>query len=128
MGSVMVQLGQTILSHILICQENNRQKGRTYAQEIREAWNFKRICQAMVTATLFSLSLMIGNLAWSMGINPALATVVGAVYFPASAFMSRWIVKKFYLWLEWIAVALMTLNSLSYALLDQLNKGAKSGG
>jgi hypothetical protein len=127
--SIMQQLGQTVLSHLLILKEDNRQKGRTFWQEVKEAWDWRRILKALFPcAFLFTLSMLCGNLAWGMNIDPALATVLGSMYFPASCLLSRWILQKLYLWLEWLAVAIITLNMVSYAMLKQFgNKHEEHG-
>jgi hypothetical protein len=124
--TIVLQCCSTLVSLALISVKSYRQEGNSYLQEIRLAWNFKRILRAIFpTALFYALSMNFGNLAWSppFSINPPLAMVVGASYLPVSCILSRWILHKYYRWLEWIAVAIISLNTMSYALLDTLGKG-----
>ena len=52
-------------------------------------------------------------------------TVVGNVYMPLSALLSRWIFRRSYSFLEWIALTVLMLSASSFVLLQNSTSGTK---
>eukprot|EP00931_Biecheleriopsis_adriatica_P035720 TRINITY_DN20582_c0_g2_i1.p1 TRINITY_DN20582_c0_g2~~TRINITY_DN20582_c0_g2_i1.p1 ORF type:complete len:1032 (-),score=182.76 TRINITY_DN20582_c0_g2_i1:41-3136(-) len=97
---------------------------------LRRAWSPKKILLCLPAAFLFALATALGNLAFANGISPALYLVLGKFYTPVAAFMARWIMGKFYMWLEWLALIILTLSSAAFGYLQAYSptKGAPSPG
>jgi drug/metabolite transporter (DMT)-like permease len=78
---------------------------------LRRAWNFRKILQCLPASFLFALATTLGNLAFAYGISSALYVILGKFYIPVAALGARWIMGKFYMWLEWLALLILTLSS-----------------
>eukprot|EP00930_Biecheleria_cincta_P104122 TRINITY_DN9629_c0_g1_i1.p1 TRINITY_DN9629_c0_g1~~TRINITY_DN9629_c0_g1_i1.p1 ORF type:complete len:1032 (-),score=136.43 TRINITY_DN9629_c0_g1_i1:240-3284(-) len=82
------------------------------------AWSPRRILRCLPASFLFALATCLGNLAFAMGISSALYLVLGKFYTPVAAFCARWIMGKFYMWLEWFAIIILTISSATFGILQ----------
>merc|ERR1719436_1384195 len=83
----------------------------------------------MFPAFLFALSAFFGSMAFAMGASAAAKDAAGRIYTPTAALLSRWILGKFYMWLEWLALIILTLSCTVFGLLDtSCSKGASIAG
>lgn len=57
------------------------------------------------------------NMAYSQGIDAALALVLGRVYIPVAAVGARCVLGKFYMWLEYAAIGILTLATVAFGYL-----------
>merc|ERR1719240_1926133 len=62
--------------------------------------------------------------AYSAGISATMATVLGYLYMPLSAVLSNWIFGRWYGWLEWQALLLITLGAILFAVLQQSGRSS----
>lgn len=85
---------------------------------LRLAWSPSRILRCLPASFLFALATCLGNLAFAMGISSALYLVIGKFYTPVAAFCARWIMGKFYMWLEWFAIIILTISSATFGILQ----------
>lgn len=86
---------------------------------LREAWSIDAILRCLPAAFLFALATCLGNLAFASGISSALYMVLGKFYTPVAALGARWVMGKFYLWLEWMALIILTLASVCFGYLKK---------
>lgn len=75
----------------------------------------------MPAAFLFALSTTFGNMAFALGISPSLYVVLGKFYTPVAAIGARWVMGKFYMWLEWFALVILTLASCCFGYLKEFD-------
>jgi len=93
------------------------------------AWSPRKILHCLPAAFLFALATALGNMSFAMGINSALYVVLGKFYTPVAALGARWIMGKFYIWLEWFAIMILTLASIVFGYLQAFgahNKGTEA--
>mmetsp|Transcript_102589 Transcript_102589/g.319691 ORF Transcript_102589/g.319691 Transcript_102589/m.319691 type:complete len:605 (-) Transcript_102589:20-1834(-) len=96
---------------------------------MREAWQPGRICESMPAASLFAVGQCLTSFAYAFGISPALANVLGKIYTPLAAFGGRCIMDRYYSWLEYFAIVILTLASLTFGYLKEsgVETGLKMG-
>lgn len=92
---------------------------------LRRAWSPQKILQCLPAAFLFALATTLGNLGFAMGISPALYLVLGKFYTPVAAFCARWIMGKYYMPLEWLALIILTLSSAAFGYLQVYSVSSK---
>jgi len=91
----------------------------TYKWEgLRAAFNLRKVFKFAFPALLFALSSFFGSMAFALGASAAAKDAAGRIYTPAAALLSRWILGKFYMWLEWLALVILTLSCMAFGLLD----------
>jgi len=94
----------------------------THSMEgLRRAFNWRKIAHCFPAAFLFALATALGNLAFANGITSSLYVVLGKFYTPVAALGARWIMGKFYMWLEWFALVILTLSSVVFGYLKSFN-------
>lgn len=93
------------------------------------AWNPRKILHCLPAAFLFALATALANMSFAQGITSALFVVLGKFYTPVAALGARWIMGKFYMWLEWFALLILTLASVVFGYLQAVNikTGVASG-
>lgn len=96
--------------------------------KLRKAWDFKQIVRFLPCALLFSFANALISMAFGLKIPAALAVVVGRVYTPICALGSSFILNKFYLWLEWLAIVILTLASASFGAQQGVQTSDDSSG
>eukprot|EP00438_Fugacium_kawagutii_P008130 Skav234371 [mRNA] locus=scaffold2071:80064:82993:+ [translate_table: standard] len=89
----------------------------------KEALSWKEILRCFPVATCFSLSQTFTIMAYSSGVSGMENTVVGNVYMPLSALLSRWIFRRSYSFLEWIALTVLMLSASAFVLLQNSASG-----
>ncbi|CAE8730394.1 unnamed protein product [Polarella glacialis] len=94
---------------------------------VREAFNLRKIAKCLLPGFFFAASTALLSMAYSQGVTASMNMVLGKIYTPIAAFASRWILKKFYMWLEWMSLIITTLASVTFGAL-QAGGGAAGGG
>jgi len=89
-----------------------------FKEGLARAWNLHKILRCLPAAFLFALATALGNMAFAQGINSALYVVLGKFYTPVAAIGARWIMGKYYMWLEWFALLILTLASIVFGYLQ----------
>lgn len=84
---------------------------------ICEAMRVGEIMKCAPAGFLFAVQATLMNMAYSQGITPALAVIVGRVYIPVAAVGARFVLGKFYLWIEYAAICILTLSSVVFGYL-----------
>jgi len=82
------------------------------------AWDPWKILHCLPAAFLFASATALGNMSFAWGINSALYVVLGKFYTPVAALGARWIMGKYYMWLEWFALLILTLASIVFGYLQ----------
>lgn len=118
MGLVCYICGSVVAS-ILSLKSHGFQDG------LFTAWSPRKIVHCLPAAFLFALATALGNMSFAMGINSALYVVLGKFYTPVAALGARWIMGKFYIWLEWFAILILTLASIVFGYLQAFGVQAK---
>lgn len=85
---------------------------------VARAWNPRGIIRCLPASFLFALSTALGNMSFAQGINSALYVVLGKVYTPVAAMGDRCINNKYYMWLEWFALLILTMASVVFGYLQ----------
>ncbi|CAK0795153.1 unnamed protein product [Prorocentrum cordatum] len=88
---------------------------------LRRAWDPRGIWHCLPAAFLFALSTTFGNMAFALGVSPSLYVVLGKFYTPVAAVGARWVMGKFYMWLEWFALLILTLASCCFGYLKEFD-------
>lgn len=87
----------------------------------RQGFNICKIIQCLVPGFFFALSTALLSMAFSQGVTASLNMVLGKVYTPIAALSSPWILGKLgkpYEWLEWLALTITTLASVTFGALQ----------
>ncbi|CAJ1392966.1 unnamed protein product [Effrenium voratum] len=90
---------------------------------LRAALSWKEILRCFPVAACFSLSQTFTIMAYSAAVSGMLNTVVGNLYLPLSALLSRWIFGRSYSFLEWLALTVLMLSASVFVLLQDSPKG-----
>lgn len=114
------QFGTSIVVGLII---STAAEGRT---GLKEALSWKEILRCFPVATCFSLSQTFTIMAYSSGVSGMENTVIGNVYMPLSALLSRWIFRRSYSFLEWIALTVLMLSASAFVLLQNSKSGSPS--
>lgn len=85
---------------------------------LRRAWHFRQVIACIPAGFLFAFSTALQNMAFSQGMNTALALVLGKFYILVAAIGARWVRGKFYMWLEYVAIAILTLALVTFGYLQ----------
>jgi len=86
---------------------------------MKAAWQCRKICESMPAACLFAVGQCLTSFAYALHISPALANVLGKIYTPLAAFGGRCILDRYYSWLEYFAIIILTLASLAFGYLQE---------
>jgi len=88
------------------------------------AWHPKKILKCSPPGFLYALTATLMNMAYSQGMNAALALIIGKLYTPVAAIGARWVLNKYYMWLEYVAIAILTLASMIFGYLQAFSPGS----
>jgi len=91
---------------------------------LKTAWNPWKILKCMPPGFLYALTSTLTNMAYSQGMNAALALIIGKFYTPVAAIGARWVLKKYYMWLEYVAIGILTLASMIFGYLQAFSPGS----
>lgn len=86
------------------------------------AWNFEKIRHFSTCGLFFALTSSLLSLAYARNISAGLANVLGKIYTPMVAILSKWILGRSYNALEWSALIILTLSSVAFGYLQQVEK------
>ncbi|CAJ1371423.1 unnamed protein product [Effrenium voratum] len=88
------------------------------------AWSPKKILKCSPPGFLYALTATLMNMAYSQGMNAALALIIGKLYTPVAAIGARWVLNKYYMWLEYVAIAILTFASIIFGYLQAFSPGS----
>lgn len=111
MGLVCYLCGMVVASFLSLCSHG-------FHDGLLKAWSPYKILRCLPAAFLFALATALGNMSFAMGINSALYVVLGKFYTPVAALGARWVMGKYYMWLEWFALLILTLASAAFGYLQ----------
>mmetsp|Transcript_79142 Transcript_79142/g.219987 ORF Transcript_79142/g.219987 Transcript_79142/m.219987 type:complete len:915 (-) Transcript_79142:161-2905(-) len=95
--------------------------------QFKEAWQPRKLLMYMPAGFFFGLATCMQSCGFAPGgVSGSIANVIGKIYLPVSALASRFILNKFYMWLEWFAIAILFLDCVAFGLLKMM--GAGTGG
>lgn len=86
------------------------------------AWNFKKIRHFSLCGLFFALTSSLLSIAYARNISAGLANVLGKIYTPMVAIASKWILGRSYMALEWSALIILTLSSVAFGYLQQVDQ------
>lgn len=114
------QFGASILVGLVVSAAAEGMTG------FKDALSWKEILRCFPVATCFSLSQTFTIMAYSSGVSGMENTVIGNVYMPLSALLSRWIFRRSYSFLEWVALTVLMLSASAFVLLQNSASGSPS--
>jgi len=85
---------------------------------LRQAYSPRRILRYLPCGILFALASTLLAAAYALGISPALSTALGYLYIPVAALASRFVLGRFYMWLEWLALVVLTFACAAFGFLQ----------
>ncbi|CAE7433121.1 unnamed protein product [Symbiodinium pilosum] len=91
---------------------------------LKTAWNPWKILKCMPPGFLYALTATLINMAFSQGMNAALALIIGKFYTPVAAIGAGWVLKRYYMWLEYVAIGILTLASMIFGYLQAFSPGS----
>jgi len=97
--------------------------GMSGYEAVKKALNPRAIFNCFHVAVCFCLSHLTLARAYVLGFPAATSIVLGNLYLPGCALLSRWFFGRRYGWLECIALAELSLASLTFAELYNLDHG-----
>jgi len=86
----------------------------------KEAW------RCLPVAACFSLGQTCQVYAYGVGISAVENTVIGYLYMPLSALLSRWIFQRAYSHLEWLSLLLLVLSASGFVLMQDASSSGSS--
>jgi len=94
---------------------------------LKSALSPSEACRFLPVSAVFSIGQTCQIYAYSFGITAVENTVIGYFYMPLSAVLSRFIFKRYYSGLEWLALFLLMLCATTFVLM-QVKKDSTSQG
>jgi hypothetical protein len=87
---------------------------------LKMTFGWRRVHYYMPVAILFAAAQTLQALAYSSGVSAAVSTALGYTYMPIAALSSFWLLDKpkTYMWIEWIALIILTLTSMIFGYLQ----------
>jgi len=104
---LLLAIGTTLFSH--------------GSEGLWNACNLRKFARTLICSLLFAFSAFLGSMAFALGTSAAAKDAAGRVYTPVAALLSRWIMGKFYMWLEWLALIILTLSFITFGLIDVMS-------
>jgi len=99
------------------------QRAPTRLELLGMAFSPRRIVKFLPCAIFFAGAATLQALAYSSGVSASLGTALGYVYMPIAALFSFWILGKYYMWIEWFALSILTLASSVFGFLQHVESG-----
>merc|ERR1712110_923402 len=87
-------------------------------QDLRESFNPYYLVKFSVAGFLQAISQCAISFALGMGMSGALKGVLGKFYVPVGSILSAWILRKYYLCLEWLAIIIAFFASSTFGLMS----------
>jgi hypothetical protein len=97
-------------------------------QGLMHAWNPLQVMKFFLCGMLFACAQAMVFMAFALHVPASIVTILGFVYTPISAVGKRCIMKKTTIWLQWIALSIVTLASMTFGFLQSVApaKGAQA--
>lgn len=124
--SVAINSGMLLLSNVLILT-GRPQEGSTSWADLKEAWRPAKLLIFMPSGLFFAITSALMSMAFGLGLSGAMSVVIGKIYLPVCALASRFLLGKFYLWLEWFAIIILTLDSAAFGALQTMSSSSTTG-
>ena len=94
---------------------------------LKQAFDPKNLPKFLLLGFLQSVVGALAGLSMGLGINSSLYVAMGKIYTPLSLVLGRWILKRKYLWIEWLSVTALFDASITLAFMDAAVAGSKAG-
>lgn len=94
---------------------------------LRQAWSYRKLKRFMVCGALQAVTTSLSSMAYALGTSPSLVVALGKVYTPLVAVFSRCILGKFFMWLEWFALIILTAASFAFGILEEMGSTTPHG-
>eukprot|EP00930_Biecheleria_cincta_P083620 TRINITY_DN73156_c0_g1_i1.p1 TRINITY_DN73156_c0_g1~~TRINITY_DN73156_c0_g1_i1.p1 ORF type:complete len:888 (+),score=147.01 TRINITY_DN73156_c0_g1_i1:80-2743(+) len=95
---------------------------------VKEAFDFKIMPKFLVLGLMQSTTGALAGMAMGLGINSSLYVAMGKIYTPLSLILGKLVMKRKYLWIEWMSVTILFDASITLAMLDTAVPSGKSKG
>merc|ERR1719210_1329941 len=103
-NNYFVPQSMQVMSALCGCTFANVMTFRKFGVDgLRRAWNPRMIFKCLLCGLLQALTGSLTGMAYSMRTSPAMVAALGKIYTPLVAIFSRFILGKFFMWLEWFA-------------------------
>jgi len=93
---------------------------------VKASMSPKMALKYLPVSACFSLGQTCQIYAYGVGISGVMNTVIGYSYMPLSAVLSRWIFRRVYTHLEWLALLLLVLSASCFVLMQDNGSGGVS--
>mmetsp|Transcript_91984 Transcript_91984/g.182735 ORF Transcript_91984/g.182735 Transcript_91984/m.182735 type:complete len:699 (+) Transcript_91984:39-2135(+) len=95
---------------------------------LMHAWNPLQVMKFLLCGILFACSQAMVFMAFALHVPASIVTILGFVYTPISAVGKFCVMKKTTIWLQWIALSIVTLASMTFGFLQSVapSKGAQA--
>lgn len=97
-----------------------RAEGKT---GVLRALEREKLVKFIVVGFLQAVSGSFVSLAYALGTSPSLVVAFGKVYTPLVAIFSSCVLGKYFMWLEWFALIILTFASFTFGALASLGGG-----
>mmetsp|Transcript_16992 Transcript_16992/g.36605 ORF Transcript_16992/g.36605 Transcript_16992/m.36605 type:complete len:963 (-) Transcript_16992:78-2966(-) len=85
---------------------------------LKRALTFKKIVKFSLCGLLSAITQSLMGLAFALGTTASMAVGLGKIYTPIVAILSRFILGRFFMWMEWFALVMLTSAALAFCMLD----------
>lgn len=93
---------------------------------LAEAWNPRSIPKFLLLGLMQSVVSALAGMSMGLGMDSSLYAAMGKIYTPLSLVLGRWILKRRYLWIEWLSVMVLFVASVTLAFMDSSVAGNSS--
>eukprot|EP00928_Gymnodinium_smaydae_P022505 TRINITY_DN18879_c0_g1_i1.p1 TRINITY_DN18879_c0_g1~~TRINITY_DN18879_c0_g1_i1.p1 ORF type:complete len:919 (+),score=157.48 TRINITY_DN18879_c0_g1_i1:374-2758(+) len=93
---------------------------------LRQAYDLRKVWRVLPSSAFFALSSTSLCVAYAYRTSASLSQALGYVYVPISAFASRFVLNKYYMWLEWLGLIILTAACGAFGFL-QTSSGDSDG-
>jgi len=97
------------------------------ADGLRQAWDPWQILRYLPVGVLFGVSQSMVFMAYASHVPASIVTVLGFIYMPIAAIGKRLVLDKFTTWLQWVALIIITVASMTFGEM-QADSRKGSGG
>lgn len=95
---------------------------------VKEAFELKTMPKFLVLGLMQSITGALAGMSMGLGINSSLYVAMGKIYTPLSLILGRLVMKRRYIWIEWMSVTILFDASITLAMLDTALPTGKSKG
>jgi len=90
------------------------------------ALDWRKIVKFLPVGFLQAVTGSLVSMAYALGTAPSLVVSLGKVYTPLVAIFSSCILGKYFMWLEWFSLVILTAASLAFGILGNLGQDGHS--